>query len=201
MAQEDLLLPWLNVLDNVLLGYRLRNQNINKLNITHNAISLLRAVGLDNNLKQKPHLLSGGMRQRVALVRTFLEDHPIVLMDEPFSSLDAINRLYLQNFAASLLKTRTRLLVTHDPLEALRLADYIYVLAGSPATLNKPIVLNEPAPRDPTNSSLLTLHAKLIKTINNSSFFKIRKNHVSNNPRYYHLMRLAYIMATYGDFI
>ena len=73
------------------------------------------------------------MRQRVALARTLMEDRPIVLMDEPFSALDAITRLRLQEMAARLLAGRTVLLVTHDPLEALRLGHRIHVMAGQPA--------------------------------------------------------------------
>ncbi len=96
-----------------------------------------------------PAQLSGGMRQRVALVRTLLEERPIVLMDEPFSSLDVITRLKLQDLAAELLAAKTVLLVTHDPLEALRLADRVYVLHGAPAVLSEPLIPDGPRPRPP----------------------------------------------------
>ena len=74
------------------------------------------------------------MRQRVALARTLMEDRPVVLMDEPFSSLDALTRYRLQALATGLLHERTVLLVTHDPSEALRLGHVIHVMRGSPAT-------------------------------------------------------------------
>ncbi len=77
-----------------------------------------------------PDALSGGMRQRVALARTLMEDRPVLMMDEPFSALDAITRVRLQSLAARLLAGRTVLLVTHDPLEAIRLGHRIHVLAG-----------------------------------------------------------------------
>ena len=87
-----------------------------------------------------PATLSGGMRQRVALARTLMEDRPIVLMDEPFSALDAITRHRLQDLAAELLVGRTVLLVTHNPLEALRLGHRIYVLSGRPAVPRGPLL-------------------------------------------------------------
>ena len=88
-----------------------------------NAYELLDRVGLRAYAAELPVKLSGGMRQRAALVRTLMQDKPVVVMDEPFSALDAITRLKLQDMAADLLTNRTVFLVTHDPLEALRSAD------------------------------------------------------------------------------
>jgi putative hydroxymethylpyrimidine transport system ATP-binding protein len=163
MAQTDLLLPWLTVLDNALLGSKLRGK-ISE-DEKQKAIALLTEVGLGENLKDYPSTLSGGMRQRVALVRTFLEDKSVVLMDEPFSALDAITRLKLQDIAAKLLKGKTVLLVTHDPLEALRLADTIYVLSGLPAQLGEPIIPHGVAPRSTTEPEVLLLQGKLLKQL------------------------------------
>lgn len=146
MAQTDLLQPWLNALDNVLLGYRLRGSLSNSI-ITQ-AKNLFLRVGLEGVEKKFPYQLSGGMRQRVSLVRTLLEEKPIVLMDEPFSSVDTITRFQLQTLAAELLKNRTVLLVTHDPLEALRLADDIYILSGKPGKLDHIIHLESATPRN-----------------------------------------------------
>lgn len=146
MAQRDLLLPWLTVLENVRLGERLRREG---RSATHRAVgraralTLLDAVGLATSADARPDTLSGGMRQRAALARTLMEDRPVVLMDEPFSAVDAITRIRLQDLAARLLAGRTVLLVTHDPLEALRLGHVIHVLAGLPARLGAPI---EPEP-------------------------------------------------------
>ena len=85
-----------------------------------------------DRLDDRPARLSGGMRQRAALARTLCEDRPVVLMDEPFAHLDAVTRLELQDLAARLLAGRTAVLVTHDPLEALRVGHQIRVLSGTP---------------------------------------------------------------------
>jgi putative hydroxymethylpyrimidine transport system ATP-binding protein len=160
MAQADSLMPWLSVLDNVLIGYRLRGEHTALLR--EQAMSLLAKVGLAKVALLRPDALSGGMRQRAALARTLLEDRPIVLMDEPFSALDAITRLQLQELAAELLVGRTVLLVTHDPLEALRLGHVVYVMAGLPAQLQLALSLPGSLPRDPTAPNLLTHHAELL---------------------------------------
>jgi putative hydroxymethylpyrimidine transport system ATP-binding protein len=135
MAQQDLLLPWLSARANVLLGPRLRGEAVPKA-MRARADDLLARVGLADAADARPAQLSGGMRQRVALARTLMEDRPVVLMDEPFAGLDAITRYELQARAAELLAGRTVLLVTHDPLEALRLGHRIRVLAGRPARLD-----------------------------------------------------------------
>lgn len=164
LAQQDLLLPWLNVLENVLIGYRLRcDKNIAKHKKT--ALHLLQQVGLDNVAKMRPDKLSGGMRQRVALVRTLIENRPVILMDEPFSALDTITRLKMQNLAAELLQRKTVVLVTHDPLEALRLCDQIYILKGEPAKLSAPIQPQGTAPRNPADPQLLAEQAKLLQLL------------------------------------
>ncbi len=158
MAQQDLLLPWLTVIENVVLGSRLRGARPER----ERGLALLARVGLADRTGDYPASLSGGMRQRVALARTLMEDRPIVLMDEPFSALDAITRLRLQSLAAELLRGRTVLLVTHDPLEALRLGDRIHVMAGQPARLDEALVPTGAAPRDPTDPALLALQAELL---------------------------------------
>jgi putative hydroxymethylpyrimidine transport system ATP-binding protein len=94
-----------------------------------------------------------------------MEDRPIVLMDEPFSSLDAITRYDLQGLAAECLAGRTVLLVTHDPLEALRLGHRVLVMSGVPATLGDPLIPAGQPPRDPANAALLGLQADLLKTL------------------------------------
>jgi putative hydroxymethylpyrimidine transport system ATP-binding protein len=160
MAQQDLLLPWLDALDNVTLGARLRGE----ADARHRteAISLLARVGLQGEARKRPAQLSGGMRQRVALARTLAEHRPVVLMDEPFSALDMPARLRLQELAAGLLTDRTVLLVTHDPLEALRLGHRIHVMAGQPARLDEPLLLPGPTPRAVTDQRLLALQGELL---------------------------------------
>jgi putative hydroxymethylpyrimidine transport system ATP-binding protein len=119
-------------------------------------------VGLFDALELLPAQLSGGMRQRVSLVRVLLEDKPIVLMDEPFASLDAITRVKLQTLTAELLRERTVILVTHDPLEALRIGHMIYVLSGTPAQLSQPLIPQGKPPRKMTDPTLLSLQGKLL---------------------------------------
>lgn len=133
MAQQDLLLPWLNVLDNVCLSTRFSASPSHSEQDRQRALTLLEQVGLADNVDAKPAQLSGGMRQRVALARTLMQDKPLVLMDEPFSALDAVTRHKLQALSAELLKEKTVMLITHDPQEAVRLADQLYVLQGTPA--------------------------------------------------------------------
>ena len=133
MAQQDLLLPWLSVIDNVCLSHRFQNTASDKARQTNQALELLSAVGLADHASTMPDQLSGGMRQRVALARTLMQDKPVVLMDEPFSALDAVTRHKLQSLACELLRDKTVVLITHDPQEAVRLADNLYVLQGTPA--------------------------------------------------------------------
>ena len=133
MAQQDLLLPWLSVIDNVCLSHRFQNPASDKALQTNQALELLTAVGLADHASTMPDQLSGGMRQRVALARTLMQDKPVVLMDEPFSALDAVTRHKLQSLACELLRDKTVVLITHDPQEAVRLADNLYVLQGTPA--------------------------------------------------------------------
>ena len=124
MAQQDLLFPWLNVRDNVALGARLRGQipDLDRAN------ELIDAVGLSAHVHKKPGQLSGGMRQRVSLARTLMEDRALVFLDEPFSALDARRRAEMQELAHQLLQGRSVMLVTHDPAEAARLGDRNYIL-------------------------------------------------------------------------
>ncbi|HJO88014.1 MAG TPA: ATP-binding cassette domain-containing protein, partial [Rhodospirillales bacterium] len=117
------------------------------------------------NVHDLPTKLSGGMRQRTALARTLMEDRPVVLMDEPFSALDAITRIRLQDMAAELLNDRTVLLVTHDPLEALRLGDRIHVLAGRPVTLDEPLIPVGVRPRDLHDPAVLAGQADLLERL------------------------------------
>lgn len=133
MAQQDLLLPWLSVLDNVRLSARFSHSIPHSEPTQQRALKLLEQVGLADCADAKPAQLSGGMRQRVALARTLMQDKPLVLMDEPFSALDAVTRHKLQALSVMLLKDKTVVLITHDPQEAVRLANQLYVFQGAPA--------------------------------------------------------------------
>ena len=127
MAQDAGLIGWLDVAGNVTLGARLRGQAPDH----DRANALIAAVGLTDRAGHLPARLSGGQRQRVALARTLFEDRPLVLLDEPFSALDARTRTGMQDLSADLLQGRTVLLVTHDPAEAARLGDRILLLTES----------------------------------------------------------------------
>lgn len=168
MAQQDRLLPWLSVLDNVLLGYRLRGDETARRAAEPRARALLAEVGLGDRLSDLPRALSGGMRQRAALARTLCEDRPVILMDEPFAHLDAVTRLDLQDLAVRLLAGRTAVLVTHDPLEALRVAHEVRILQGTPFMVGPAIVPPGTAPRDPADPELLALQARLIGELRGS---------------------------------
>lgn len=150
MAQTDLLLPWVKVIENVVLGDRLRE----KTRDYAKALEILTKVGLEKFANFYPHQLSMGMRQRVALARTLMEDREVVLMDEPFAALDAKTRGELQDYAVTALKGKTVLLVTHDISEVIRLSNQIYILKGFPAAATlvtephiQTILEQVPAPR------------------------------------------------------
>jgi putative hydroxymethylpyrimidine transport system ATP-binding protein len=124
MGQSDLLMPWLDATANVTLGARLRGTSPRR----DRAREILGRVGLSEHADKRPHALSGGQRQRVALARTLMEDRPVVLLDEPFSALDARSRAQMQDLATELLAGRTVLHVTHDAAEAARLGQTILLM-------------------------------------------------------------------------
>ena len=162
MPQSNALLPWLSVEKNVLLGYRLRGKKHSAE--MAEAKSLLQQFGLNHDLKKYPAQLSGGMQQRVALARVLLENKPVILMDEPFSALDTITRYQLQTLSAQSLTFRTVLLITHDPLEALRLGHHIAIMSGQPAQIEylDLALLEDPPPRSLSNAKLLQWQGKLL---------------------------------------
>ncbi len=162
MAQQDLLVPWRDALGNVTFGAHLRGERPDP----GRARALLAEVGLSAaDAAKTPAQLSGGMRQRVALARTLMEERPVVLMDEPFSAVDAPTRHRLQDLAARLLAGRTVLLVTHDPLEALRLADRILVLSGRPAAPAEVAVPHGAPPRPARDGELLAAQGALLERL------------------------------------
>ncbi len=158
MGQQDLLFPWLSVLDNVCLGSKLRHEkkDIDK------AMHLLDRVGLQDAAHKLPHALSGGMRQRTAIARTLYEDRPVVLMDEPFSALDAVTRANIQELAVDLLQTKTVLLITHDPAEAARLCHQILLLKNQPAKLLDPIIVEGIPPRNFDDNNRIKTETQLM---------------------------------------
>ncbi|MEG1705944.1 MAG: ABC transporter ATP-binding protein [Clostridia bacterium] len=135
MLQHDHLFEWRNILQNVTLGLEIKGLlNAKTLNETK---ELLSRYGLSEFTKHYPHQLSGGMRQRVALIRTIAMNPQILLLDEPFSALDFQTRLKVCDDVYSIIKkeNKTAILVTHDISEAISLSDRILVLTNRPATL------------------------------------------------------------------
>lgn len=161
MGQQDLLVPWASVLNNVMLGATLRGEKKQPDRARH----LLERVGLAGRENALPAQLSGGMRQRAALARTLYEQRPIVLMDEPFSALDAITRARIQDLAAEVFRACTVLLITHDPMEACRLGQHLLVLAGSPARLGTPIIVPGTPPRATDDEAVLHTQGHLMRAL------------------------------------
>jgi NitT/TauT family transport system ATP-binding protein len=145
MPQRDLLLPWLRAIDNA--GLALRNRGLGRRAARSAAAPLFAEFGLGGFEHARPHELSGGMRQRVAFLRTLLAGKPVLLLDEPFAGLDAITRAEMQEWLAAALRDggRTVVLVTHDVEEALYLSDRVLVLGRRPARVVAELA--GPAPR------------------------------------------------------
>lgn len=135
MLQQDYLLPWRTILDNVCIGLEIRRQKDHK-RIEH-AKSLLYEMGLAGTEKKYPHQLSGGMRQRAALIRTLAVDPKLLLLDEPFSALDYQIKLQLEDLISRTLQKHkiTSVLVTHDLGEAIAMCDRVLVLSSRPGRL------------------------------------------------------------------
>lgn len=143
MLQQDYLFPWKTIMENILIGpkvSRIINDETKKT-----GHDLLKEVGIDHVANDYPDALSGGMRQRVAFVRTFLTDPQILLLDEPFSALDYLTKLKLEDLVFSLLKKyhKTAILVTHDISEAIAMSDRIFVMETNPGTLAKTFTVPE----------------------------------------------------------
>jgi NitT/TauT family transport system ATP-binding protein len=135
MLQKDLLLPWRTVVENVVLGLEVRGVDATAARAT--AMRLIDAYGLKGFENSRPATLSGGMRQRVAFMRTLAFDPDVILLDEPFSALDFQTRILLQGEVMKIIRERGKsaILVTHDIGEAITMADRILVLTHRPATV------------------------------------------------------------------
>jgi NitT/TauT family transport system ATP-binding protein len=147
MFQDPTLLPWKSALDNVLFPIRVLKRPLDAYR--SDAQQLLARVGLDGFMHKKPHELSGGMRQRVAICRTLVYDPELLLMDEPFSALDAITRDEMNELLLDLWQqyTKTALFVTHSIREAVLLADRVLVMTRRPATIVEDLTIPFPRPR------------------------------------------------------
>ncbi|TCP96221.1 putative hydroxymethylpyrimidine transport system ATP-binding protein [Cricetibacter osteomyelitidis] len=163
LAQQDSLYPWLSIVDNVQLEQHLTNTKTTASKAQ--AISLLQRVGLGEHLHKACYQLSGGQRQRVALARTLMQQADIILMDEPFSALDAVTRLQLQNLSCELLQGKTVMLVTHDPQEAIRLGNRLYILENQPVTVREVAHLPETCPHQLEQHQLWQLQNQLVQQL------------------------------------
>ena len=148
MAQRDLLLPWLSAIDNASLAPRLAGRP--RATARAQARPLFERFGLGGFEETRPAGLSGGMRQRVAFVRTLMAGKPVLLLDEPFAGLDAITRAEMQSWLAGVLNedAHTVVLVTHDVEEALYLADRVAVMTARPGTVSTQIEVPDPRGAD-----------------------------------------------------
>jgi ABC-type nitrate/sulfonate/bicarbonate transport system ATPase subunit len=147
MPQKDLLFPWRTVLDNTALG--LEAQGVRRKEARRRAGELFGAFGLDGFQSAYPFQLSGGMRQRAALLRTVVLERPVLLLDEPFGALDSLTRTEMQLWLADMWQRYrwTVVLVTHDIREAVLLADTVHVLSPRPASVVERIEVPLPRPR------------------------------------------------------
>jgi ABC-type nitrate/sulfonate/bicarbonate transport system ATPase subunit len=147
MPQRDLLLPWRSVIDNVILAQEI--QGTPRENARETAREYLPLFGLSEFESVYPHALSGGMRQRAALLRTFLSQRNLILLDEPFGALDALTRRELQDWLLSVWKQfgQTILFITHDVEEALYLGDRVVVLSSRPGSVKDILDVSLPRPR------------------------------------------------------
>ncbi len=152
MLQNDTLFPWLNILDNTLLGLKVE-KNITKENI-QKVTKLLETYGLKDFIKKYPNNLSGGMRQRVALIRTLATNPDILLLDEPFSALDYQTRLAVSDDVWKIIKKekKTTIMITHDIAEAISMADRIIVLTNRPAKVKSIYTIEMKNKQSPINN-------------------------------------------------
>jgi ABC-type nitrate/sulfonate/bicarbonate transport system ATPase subunit len=148
MPQRDLLLPWRSVLNNVILGPEIDGRS--KREARQKARDLLPLFGLDGFENVYPDTLSGGMRQRAALLRTFLTGRDVLLLDEPFGALDALTRRELQRWLLEVWARfrKTILFITHDVEEAVFLADHVLVFSARPGRIVKELRVDLPRPRE-----------------------------------------------------
>jgi len=143
MLQQDYLFPWKTIEENILLGLKIMNKYTEENR--KNTFELLKEMNLGNVEKQYPRELSGGMRQRVALVRTLSTNPKILLLDEPFSALDYQTKLKLEDLVFQILKeyNKTALLVTHDIGEAIAMSDRIFLLKANPGEIAQTFLVPE----------------------------------------------------------
>jgi ABC-type nitrate/sulfonate/bicarbonate transport system ATPase subunit len=165
MPQRDLLLPWLSAVDNAALALRIAGRP--RAEARGKAAEMFAELGLQGFEQAHPHQLSGGMRQRVAFLRTLLSGKPVLCLDEPFGALDAITRAEMQGWLSRALERepRTVVLVTHDVEEAVVLADRVAVLSPRPGRLRAEIAVDLPRPRSRTDAAVIALREQALAAL------------------------------------
>jgi putative hydroxymethylpyrimidine transport system ATP-binding protein len=161
MGQTGGLLPWADALDNVCIGARLRGERVDR----KQAQRLLARMGLTDHVDKRPAELSGGMQQRVSLARTLMEDASVALLDEPFAHMDAKTKAELYALVTQELGNRVVVMVTHDPIEALTIADRIVVLAKQPSQIVLDIEVPSRGPRDARDPDLDAIFRQLFAAL------------------------------------
>ncbi len=167
LSQENSLYPWLSILDNVQLYHHLKGSKTKQT--LEKANELLSQVNMTKHLDKKTYELSGGQKQRVALARTLMQEANLILMDEPFSALDAITKIQLQDLTCKLLKNKTVVLVTHDPQEAIKLTNHIYILENQPVKIEEIAFLQGTLPHKLSNEKIWNLQEELISRLKGSN--------------------------------
>lgn len=171
MPQRDALMPWRRIIDNLTLG--LEVQGIARQDARAQVMPLVADFGLEGFTNHFPAQLSGGMRQRAALLRTIVQGRTVQLLDEPFGALDALTRTQMQSWFEVRWQTArwTTLLVTHDVREAVALSDRIYVLSRRPARVIAEITVPIPRPRlgRPPCAQAHAIEAQLLETLLNQT--------------------------------
>jgi NitT/TauT family transport system ATP-binding protein len=165
MPQRDLLLPWLNALDNAALALRIAR--VPRARARERAARVFRELGLEGFERSRPHELSGGMRQRVAFVRTLLSGKRLLCLDEPFGALDAITRADMHAWLGRALERepRTVVLVTHDVEEAVLLADRIAVLSPRPGRVLQMLDVAPARPRARSDPQVTELRERALAAL------------------------------------
>jgi NitT/TauT family transport system ATP-binding protein len=165
MAQRDLLLPWSSALDNAALPLLVRG--VKRAEARDRARPLFSQFGLEGFETARPVELSGGMRQRVAFLRTLLAGKPVLALDEPFASLDALTRGQMQEWLTAALERepRTVLLVTHDVEEAVVLADRVVVMSPRPGHAVAEVLVDLPRPRKRTDPAVVALRERALEAL------------------------------------
>jgi ABC-type nitrate/sulfonate/bicarbonate transport system ATPase subunit len=165
MPQRDLLLPWRSVLDNVILGPEIGHKPLDTAR--ERARQLFPLFGLESFANAYPAALSGGMRQRAALLRTFLSERDVILLDEPFGALDALTRRDMQRWLLDVWAQfkPTILFITHDVREAVILGDRVLVFTPRPGRIKSEMVIDLPRPRDESDQAFVRTQTELLRVL------------------------------------